>query len=142
MRKMLHPSLTLGARQPYLDATSAALSRIDIILHTRPGDLPWSPRFGCELTSLVGESATTQRVNATRFSVESAIGAWLPDVNVRGCEVQLITGQGDTVLHREAAVPLAESALVSLGTEARLELKLDIEVDNQSLEVGTDLEFE
>ena len=141
MRKMLHPSLTLGARRPFLDNTEATLSRIDIILHTRPGDLPWDPSFGCDLTSLAGESATEERVDATRFQVENALGAWLPNANVKDCDVQLVTGLGEVVHYRESNVPVAESALVALGTEARLELRIDIEVENEPLEVGTEIEL-
>ena len=37
--------------------------------------------------------------------------------------------------------PTAESALVALGTDARLELRLDIEVDNDIVELGTELEI-
>ena len=58
MKKILHPSLTLGARRPFLRKTEGNLARIDMILHTNIGDLPRNPDFGCDLTSLVGEAAS------------------------------------------------------------------------------------
>ena len=140
-KKMLHPSLTLGSRKPYLDKTEEALARIDIILNTRPGDLPWNPDFGCDLTELVGESATPERVNFTKSQVERALGKWLPNASVENCELQLVTGEGQVIQHREPNVPTAEAALVSMGTEARLELKLDIEVEEQLLELGSEIEL-
>ena len=138
---MLHPSLTLGSRKPYLDKTSEALTRIDIVLNTRPGDLPWNSEFGCDLTDLVGESATPTRVDETKAEVETALSKWLPNVKVQNCEVQLVSAQGQVISHREANIPVAEAALVSQGTDARLELKLDIEVENEVLELGSEIEI-
>ena len=140
-KRILHPSLTLGARKPYLDKTSEALTRIDIILNTRPGDLPWDEEFGCDLTSLVGETATVDRVQATRGEVETALGKWLPNGKVQSCEVQLVTAQGQVISHSEANIPVAEAALVSHGTDARLELKLDIEVEDEVLELGSEIDI-
>ena len=42
----------------------------------------------------------------------------------------------------EALIPVVESALVSMGTEARLELKLDLGIDDEELEVGTEIGLE
>ena len=73
MKKILHPSLTLGARKPYLSSRESALARLDMILHTREGDIPWKPTFGCDVAGLVGEPATPSNVNRTRAIVEGAI---------------------------------------------------------------------
>ena len=137
----MHPSMTLGARKPYLNSTEAILSRLDILLNTHPGDLPWKPKFGCQLTDLVGEAATTERVDMTRGNVRRAINVWLTDAKLNNCDVHLITGQGSVIHHREPNVPVAESALVAMGTEAHLEVKLDIEVEDESLEVAAELEL-
>ena len=69
MKKILHPSLTLGARRPFLRKTEGNLARIDMILHTNIGDLPWNPEFGCDLTSLVGEAATPEKIDHTESEV-------------------------------------------------------------------------
>ena len=140
-KKILHPSLTLGARKPYLDKTSETLVRIDIILNTKVGDLPWNPGFGCDLTSLIGEVASPGQIEETRSNVERALGTWLPSANVRNCDAQLVTGEGDVIHYREPTLPVAEFAMVSQGTNARLELKLDIEVNDELLEVGSEIEI-
>ena len=140
-KRTLHPSLTLGARKPYQDATQTALTRIDIILNTRPGDLPWNSEFGCDVTDLVGESSTPERVENTKGKVEKALGKWLPNAILHSCDVQLVNGLSGVVTHREANVPTAESALASSGTDARLELKLDIEVEDKLLELGSEIDL-
>ena len=140
-KKILHPSLTLGARKPYLDRTSETLTRIDIILNTKAGDLPWRPNFGCDLTSLIGEPASPEQVERTRADVQGALSSWLPNAYVRNCEAQLVTGEGQVVHYREPNLPVAEFALVSQGTNARLELKLDIEVEDEVLELGSEIEI-
>jgi len=140
-KRMLHPSLTLGSRKPFQDATQTALTRIDIILNTRPGDLPWNSEFGCDVTDLVGESATPARVESTKGEVERALGKWLPNAKLHSCDVQLVSGLTGVVSHRESNIPTAESALASAGTDARLELKLDIEVEDQMIELGSEIDL-
>ncbi len=139
MRKSLHPSLTLGARKPYLSNRQTSLSRLSMILHTNVGDIPWRPGFGCDITSLVGEPATPSRIENTRNTVSRAIRRWLPDATVKECEVYLVSIEGNSSTHREVGVPVAESALVAMGTEARLELKLDLEIEDEQIELGTEL---
>ena len=142
MKRILHPSLTLGSRKPYLTRTEESIARIDMILKTRPGQLPWSPDFGCDLTDLIGESATEERVSATKDQVELSLRNWLPSANVLDCEVHLVTGEGQLVqTYRESNIPIAESALVALGTDAKLELRLDIEVEDEVIELGSELEI-
>lgn len=138
MKRILHPSLTLGARKPFLSQRESILARLDMVLHSRVGDIPWRPEFGCDVTSLIGEPATPSRIQETRALVESTIYEWLPDVTVNGCDVQLVHAGGVANTHREAGIPVAESALVAMGTESNLELKLDLEVENEVLEIGTD----
>ena len=141
MKKIMHSSLTLGARKSFLNKTEESLTRIDMILKTRPGQLPWNPDFGCDMTNLIGESATKDRIDATKEQVERSLRSWLPSANVLSCEVHLITGEGQVAHYRDSSVPVAESALVALGTDARLELSLDIEVENEVVELGTELEI-
>jgi phage baseplate assembly protein W len=141
MRKTLHPSLTLGARKPYLSERQTSLSRLGMIMHTKVGDIPWRPEFGCDLTGLVGEPATPSRINETRAAVSGAIRRWLPDVIINECEVHLISSEGTASKYRESGIPIAESALVAMGTEARLELKIDLEIEDQQIELGTELDI-
>ena len=141
MRKILHPSLTLGARKPYLSSRDSSLARLDMILHTREGDIPWRTEFGCDVTGLVGEPATPDKVNETRSIVENAIYTWLPDVHVRECDVQLVNLGGYANSYRDVSIPVAESALVAMGTEVGLELKVDLEIEEEFLEVGTEFDL-
>ena len=55
----------------------------------------------------------------------------MPDVTVNDCSVQLVHSGGVANTHREAG-PVAESALVAMGTESNLELKIDLEVEMKS----------
>ena len=124
MKKIMHPSMTLGARKPFLNRTEESLTRIDMILKT-----------------LIGESATEERISAAQDEVKTSLRTWLPSASVLSCDVHLVTGEGQVVHYRDSSVPVAESALVALGTDARLELRLDIEVDNEVIELGTELEI-
>ena len=141
MKRIMHPSMTLGARKPFLSSRDSILARLDMVLHSRVGDIPWRPSFGCDVTELIGEPATPARVQQTRALVERTIQEWLPDVIVNDCSVQLVHAGGIASTYREAGIPVAESALVAMGTESNLELKLDLEVENEVLEVGTDFEL-
>ena len=105
-----------------------------MVLHSRVGDIPWRPDFGCDVTGLVGEPATPSQVQQTTALVERTIQEWLPDVTVNDCSVQLVHSGGVANTHREAGIPVAESALVAMGTESNLELKIDLEVENEVLE--------
>lgn len=141
MKRILHPSLTLGARQPMLSQRDSMLARLDMVLHSRVGDIPWRPDFGCDVTGLVGEPATPSRIQQTTALVERTIQEWLPDVTVNDCSVQLVHSGGVANTHRETGIPVAESALVAMGTESNLELKIDLEVENEVLEIGTDFDI-
>jgi|GEM_PF-2193957 len=141
MKRILHPSLTLGARKPFLSQRESTLARLDMVLHSRVGDIPWRPDFGCDVTGLIGEPATPSKIQETRALVERTIHEWLPDVMVNDCEIQLIHAGGVANTHREAGIPVAESALVAMGTESNLELRLDLEVENEVLEIGTDFDI-
>ena len=141
MKKIMHPSLTMGSRKPFLNRTEESLTRIDMVLKTRPGQLPWNPEFGCDMTDLIGESATEERISAVQEEVKRSLRQSLPAANVLSCDVHLVTGEGQVVAYRDRSVPTAESALVALGTDARLELRLDIEVENDIVELGTELEI-
>lgn len=129
MKRLLHPSLALGAHHPYVSHQEGLMTRIQIVLETRPNQLPWKPEFGCDLTSLLGKAATPQRVNEARFRVEGAVKQWLPGMELKDCRVNAVTNLGSVGAHRERQIPVAESALVALGTESRLEVELDIETE-------------
>ena len=141
MKKILHPSLTLGARKPYMSNRNSTLARLDMVMHTQVGGIPWRPGFGCDLTGLIGQPATPSRINEARSAVSSAINNWLPEAYVNECQIQLVSNEGQSATYRDVSIPVAESALVSMGTEARLELKIDLEIEDELIEIGTELDF-
>ena len=140
MKRILHPSLTLGARKPFLRLDESLVERIQLVLETRPGQLPWKPTFGCDLTSFIGEAATPQRIKEARWRGESAVRQWLPGMDLKDCRVNAVTNLGTVGAHRERQIPTAESALVALGTEARLEVELDIQTEAGMMSVEASVE--
>ena len=79
MKRILHPSLTLGARDPFLSQKTAQWRAWIWCCNPESGDIPWRPDFGCDVTGLAGEPATPARVQETRALVERTIQEWLPD---------------------------------------------------------------
>ena len=73
------------------------------------------------MTGLIGEPATPSRIQQTSALVERAVQQWLPDVTVNDCSVQLVHSGGVANTHREVGIPVAESALVAMGTESNLD---------------------
>ena len=140
MKRILHPSLTLGTRKPYMNGPEGLVERIQIVLDTRPGQLPWAPEFGCDLTLFLGEAATPQRINEARWKLESSMRKWLPGVDVQDIRVNVRTDIGTVAAHRERQIPTAESALVALGTEAKLEVELDIETEAGMMSIEASVE--
>ena len=137
---MLHPALPLGERRPYLPPEEALAVRIQTVLETRPGRVPWRPEFGCDLASLVGQPATAQRLNEARWRIEEALRRWVPEAEVTRCRVRAVT-EGVSANYRDVRnVPLAESALMSLGGQAILQVELDVKTDLGAVAVQAVLE--
>ena len=65
---------------------------------------------------------------------------WLPGVDMKDCRVNVVTDIGTVNTHRERQIPTAESALVVLGTQARLEVELDIETEAGMMSVEATVE--
>ena len=139
MRKILHPSLTLGARKPKVSNAESTLARVKMVLHTVKGDVPWRPYLGCDISTLIGEAATPERINIIKKAVVRALEDWVPHAEVRGCTIQLINESSLVSHHREPGIPTAESALVAMGTQVKLEMKIDLNVEGEPIEVGTEV---
>ena len=117
------------------------MTRVQLVLETRPSQLPWNPEFGCDLSHLLGKAATPQRVNEAQFRVEGAVRRWLPEMTLNDCRVNTRSFDVSTVQsHREGSIPVAESALVSLGTQAKLEVELDIETEAGEMSLEAEVE--
>ena len=126
MRPILAPALTLSAADPWLRGDDATAERVRMVLETQPGTLPWRPDFGCDLAGLIGQPATSGRLGEVRWRVEQAVRRWVPGVKVARCHVETAS-LIDPPPDRPAGVPLAEAALMSLGSQVSLEVSLDLE---------------
>jgi phage baseplate assembly protein W len=141
-KRIQHLSLTLGSRKPFMDSSDSAMGRLAIVLHTPIGNIPWRPKFGCNLNHSVGRPASEELQNNIRDSVRRAVDKWLPDAEVEHCEIHVSSDTLNVASHRELNVPLAESALVSFGTEVHAEVALEITVEGEPLELSTVLDIE
>jgi len=113
--------------------------QIRMVLETRPGQIPWRPEFGCDLTSLIGEPATAQRLQEARWRVEQAIEKWLPGVELLQCTLRVTPTPGAAEALKNPSVPLAESAMLSLGVQANLEVLLELQLPDGSFLVSTEV---
>jgi len=133
-----HPAVPLGLSRMPADTAQAVATRVRMVLETQPGTLPWRPQFGCDLERFVGEPATTHAVRNLQRTVRASLERWLPEIQVRRCEIRLQRplGHNDT---RPRNVPLAEAALVRLGVQTDLVLDLDLETDEGVLGIQANL---
>lgn len=126
MRPILNPALPLRAAEPWLGGDAAVAERVRMVLETQPGTLPWRPDFGCDLGGLVGQPATRARLGEVRWRVEQALRRWIPEVRVARCHVDAVSLRaGNTGFG--PGVPLAEGALLALGTQVALDVSVDLE---------------
>lgn len=135
---MLRMSVPLGHRQPSLDPAQALAARIRMVLETRPGELPFRPRFGCDLSAFAGQPATNRMLEQVRVAVENALERQVKGIKVRRCEVRARTHLGSAP-GGARDVPVAEAALVRLGVQATLEVRLDVKSKFGSFNVSTAL---
>ena len=120
-------ALPLGRPARHLGEDEALALRVQRLLETRPGTLPWEREFGCDLDDLVGAAATGVRLSEARWRVQQALARWLPELRVSRCEVRAVRSDGRAeALHRYREVPPAEAALLSLGVQASIEIDLDL----------------
>lgn len=125
-RVILRPSARLGAPQPWTEGEDEVVERVRLVLETRPGRLPWRPEFGCNLDEFVGQPATAARLREIQWRVEAALCRWIPGLRVDRCEVRVAPSEPMSSGAVAGAVPLAEASLLSLGSQADLELQLDL----------------
>ena len=140
MPRTLDPAMILGARKAYLRGDEAVAYKLQAVLETRPGQLPWQPQFGCDLTALVGQPATAQRMAEARWKVEQAVKQWVPEVELLDCRVQVVALETGHERGRDPATPLAEAALLNLGSQAVLEVELDVMTDQGLLAMQAQVE--
>jgi phage baseplate assembly protein W len=123
---MLRPSALLGAPRPWVSGEEELVERVRITLETRPGQLPWRPEFGCDLEGFTGQPATTGRLREVQWRIEQALARWLPEVTVDRCVVRVVPTAAPEPSRATSGALLAETALLGLGTQADLEVLLDL----------------
>lgn len=134
---ILQPLGMIGAPSPWLNGEQEVVERVRLVLETRPGRLPWRPEFGCDLDGFVGQPATSARMREVQWCIEQAITRWVPDIQVQRCEVRISAVDGLGVPH--PTTPRAESALLSLGAQATLEVSLDLRTSTGTLNLHASL---
>ncbi len=122
--RRLHPALPLGGPSTWTRGTAALVWQVRMVLETRPGQLPWRPEFGCDLDGLAGKPATDAHLRQARLRIESALSRWVPGVRILQLRVGLRSAVGAGALHDRRQVPVAEAALLRLGTQAELAVDL------------------
>ena len=107
---------------------SALMQRVELILSTPQGSLPWRPEFGCAIWRLVGQPATAQHLAEARWSIEEAIARWVPEIEVERCDLTLVLDRtgGDAALVRTSGLSPIESGLLHLGVEGILQIDLTL----------------
>jgi len=132
-------ALTLGTRQRRLSPDALLADRIRMVLETRPGQLPYRPEFGCALDDVVGQMASSEAVAQAEAAVSEALERWLPEVEVSAVTVRVVpTGATQGEL-RFPEIPIAERALLALGTQADLEVGVEIRSAGSGTVVRTTL---
>ena len=123
--RWLAQPLTGAGRRP-ADAEALA-ARVQMILETAPGTLPWLPEYGCDLSDIVGQPATADAISDVGRRISGALSRWLPDVIVLRCEPRLLTEHWARGGAHDRLVPVAESALVPFSLNASLAVELELQ---------------
>ena len=90
------------------------------------GDPAGHPALAPRLRLRSGRADRSARLGEVRWRVEQAVRRWVPGVKVARCHVETAS-LIDPPPDRPAGVPLAEAALMSLGSQVSLEVSLDLE---------------
>lgn len=136
----LKAALCLDGLERPLSAEEQLSQQLQMILSTRPGQVPWRKDFGCQLNSLVGEPATGQNLNRARIAIETALDQFLPDVEVLKVDVRFVPRADGMGGDRHPTVPVAESALLSLGVQVGIEVQVEVKVPRGSTTLSAQLE--
>ena len=115
-----------GAAGGRLAGAEALTARVRMVLETRPGRMPWRPDFGCDLEGLAGQPATGATLQLARMRIEESLRRWVPDVEIRRVEVRFATSEGAGLGRSTPEVPAAEAALMKIGAQGWMDVRLDL----------------
>lgn len=136
MAHLLPPDARIGAAANRLQRGERTVARVRAIIETRPGTIPWRPDFGLDLSGIVGKALTRKQIEGVRNEVSSALEKWAPDIAVLECDVRAVTDMGASDSTRDRTIPLAEGALVRLGTQASLRVDLSLRTEEGHLNLS------
>lgn len=120
------PAIPLDEARPWTAGQDALAHQVRMVLETRPGQIPWRPKFGCDLEEIVGYCATPDVISFVRSRVRSALRRSLKGVTVTRCEVRVV-GSDNPGFLGERSLPAAEAALTPLGVSASIFVDLEIQ---------------
>ncbi len=134
------PALRFGEPVPFDEGLAELRHRVETVLTTRTGSLPWLPRFGCDIAAFQGRPATNATLNDLRWRVQEALAAWLRDVAVESLHLELVpvAGPGPARFEVGASVP-PDAALLALGTEVDIVVQLAVRTRDGVAEISVGL---
>jgi phage baseplate assembly protein W len=112
------------------------VTEIRAALETRPGELPWAPGFGCDLQQYVGRPATAPVIAEIRWRITEAMRRQVPSATVRHVDIEVARLEEGRIARYEG-VPLAESALLGLGSLAALVIRIDLATEQGARTIRT-----
>ncbi len=128
-----------GERRRTVRGADAWVERLQILLSTRPGQLPWRPTFGVDLDWLVGQPLNGVNLSLLQWRVQSAVAEWLPQLDVRKLDVKVVSDYERARNGRDRTVPIAESALLPYGAGGVVEISLDVVSPEGPIDFGMTL---
>jgi phage baseplate assembly protein W len=121
------PELGLGLGVRGLAEPDEALAqRIQLVLATRPGDLPWKPEFGTDLAQLVGNPVSGWTHAQAKHAIRGALAQWVPEAGVESIRVSTQVRPSPGF---QPVGPI-ERALVPAGMQATIIIDLVIETED------------
>lgn len=131
LNRTISRELWLGQKRfSWLEGDQALMQRVELVLSTPLGTLPWRPDFGCGLWDMMGTSATPDQLARLRWSIETALARWVPEALVDHCRVVLKPDASQ--LGNKQSLGLQspiENGLVHLGVTAQVEIDLGLSVN-------------
>lgn len=128
-----------GERRGEIRSATAWVEKLGILLSSRPGQLPWRPRFGVDLEWLVGQPLNAVNLSLLEWRVKSAISEWLPQLALRRITVRVVSDYQRAQHVRDRTVPVAESALLPYGAGGTVEIQLEVMSPEGPLDFGMTL---
>ena len=120
-------AVPMGPSRTQVATLEQIAQRVQMVLDTRPGQLPWRSDFGCDLGATVGESITDASLAVIRWRIIDAVTRWVPEVKTVDLRLDLVRNEGMGVDSADRRIPIAEAALVRFGVQSSIQVRLELE---------------